>query len=372
MKKLPAIICVLVLPFVLSSCIRHWKDGGTVTYDFFVCKIISWNSLDGKQYTEIHFFPDSLFSLDTFDDREEKEFDALLESAKPDGQDEPYVELHSLDTYPSSGNKKYDAYVKRGKEVNYYLIRRMLNNEPTKFYIPDIATPLTDGDIAFMMLMDINCDDDGWEKKLFPSFVTEKEGYTARYLFDYLHASESNRLEVAQKLLEHYVEDKNGLLSSHFKYLSSRKFEDLQWIFEKAEPLIENEADKKIISDAINLVFQLSKLEEIDSGITWAYDAYSDGDATLKIIKCDGGFVKGAGSHIVNYDFYLRTKDRYVNIYLTDDDCNLVIDIGGGGDRNGPLYHAQGGDDGLDFEPNRFYEINTKSKLVKVRDFYWY
>ena len=74
----------------------------------------------------------------------------------------------------------------------------------------------------------------------------------------------------------------------------------------------------------------------------------------------------------MNYAFYLTTKDMYIHIFLTDDDCNLVVDIGGGGDRNGPLYNAQGGDDGLDFEPDRFYEINTKSKLVKVRDFYWY
>ena len=371
MKKLPAIICVLILPFILSSCIRHWKDGGTVTYDFFVCKVISWDTLEGKQYTETHFFPKSLLPLDAFTDREENEFDALLESAKPKGQDEPYVELHSLDTYPSSGNKKYDAYVKRGKEVNYYLIRRMLCNEPTKFYIPDIASPLTDGDIAFMMLTDINCDD-GWEEKLFPSFVTGKEGYTSRYLFDYLHASESNRLEVAQKLLEYYVEDKSGFLSTDFKYLFSRKFEDLQWIFEKAEPLIENKADREKLSDAINLVFQLSKLEKSAPDINWHYDTYTDGTSKLEILEGGGGSFKGAGSHIVNYAFYLETKDMNVDFFLTDDDCNLVIDIGGGGDRNGPLYNAQGGDDGLDFEPNRFYEINTKSKLVKVRDFYWY
>lgn len=57
----------------------------------------------------------------------------------------------------------------------------MLCNEPTKFYIPNIAVPLTDGDIAFMLLTDINCDGE-YEKKLFPSFVTEKEGYSARYL----------------------------------------------------------------------------------------------------------------------------------------------------------------------------------------------
>ncbi|MBR4004550.1 MAG: hypothetical protein IKI90_01750 [Treponema sp.] len=371
MKKVPALISVLVLPFILSSCIRHWKDGGTVTYDLLVCKIISWDTLAGKQYTEIHFFPKSLLSLDAFADREEKEFEALLESAKPKGQDEPYVELRSLDTYPSSGNKKYDAFVKRGKEVNYYLIRRMLNNKPTKFYIPDIAAPLTDGDIAFMMLTDINCDD-GWETKLFPSFVTGKEGYTSRYLFDYLHASESNRLEVAQKLLEHYVEDKNGYLGAGFEMKAALRYLDLLSTIENAKPLIENEADREKLSDAINLIFQLSKLEKSAPDVNWHYDTYTDGIAKLEVLEGSGGPHKGAGSHRVNYAFYLTTKDMYIHIFLTDDDCNLVVDIGGGGDRNGPLYNAQGGDDGLDFEPDRFYEINTKSKLVKVRDFYWY
>ncbi|MBP5451457.1 MAG: hypothetical protein J6Y16_04385 [Treponema sp.] len=371
MKKVPALISVVVLPFILSSCIRHWKDGGTVTYDLLVCKVISWDTLEGKQYTETHFFPKSLLPLDAFTDREENEFDALLESAKPKGQDEPYVELHSLDTYPSSGNKKYDACVKRGKEVNYYLIRRMLNNESTQFYIPDIATPLTDGDIAFMMLTDINCDD-GWEEKLFPSFVTEKEGYTSRYLFDYLHASESNRLEVAQKLLDYYVEDKNGYLGTGFEMKAALRYFDLLSTIENAKPLIENEADREKLSDAINLIFQLSKLEKSAPDVNWHYDTYTDGIAKLEVLEGSGGPHKGAGSHRVNYAFYLTTKDMYIHIFLTDDDCNLVIDIGGGGDRNGPLYHAQGGDELLDFEPNRFYEINTKSMLVKVRDFYWY
>ncbi len=147
-------------------------------------------------------------------------------------------------THILPAEKKYDAYVKHGKASNHYLIKRMLCNEPTKFYIPNIAVPLTDGDIAFMLLTDINCDGE-YEKKLFPSFVTEKEGYSARYLFDYLHASDSNCIYVAQKLLEHYVEDKDGNLSFDIEYLSCKKFEDLYRTFESAKPLIENEADKK-------------------------------------------------------------------------------------------------------------------------------
>lgn len=247
----------------------------------------------------------------------------------------------------------------------------MLCNEPTKFYIPNIAVPLTDGDIAFMLLTDINCDGE-YEKKLFPSFVTEKEGYSARYLFDYLHASDSNCIYVAQKLLEHYVEDKDGNLSFDIEYLSCKKFEDLYRTFESAKPLIENEADKKKLSDVIELVKRLSKTEKIDSEISWAYDAYTDGEAKLSIRDGHGGPFKGVGSHSVNTVFYLDISDSYINFFLTGDDFDLVVDIGGGGDRKGPMYTPQGGDEVLDFEPNRFYEISIKSKLVKVRDFYWY
>ena len=315
--------------------------------------------------------PLMLTSCTSSSSQEVKEFEELLKSAKPDGQDEPYQELHSLDTYPSSGNKKYDALVKRGKDINYYLIRRMLCNKPTKFYIPDIAAPLTDGDIAFMLLTDINCDD-GWEKKLFPSFVTNKERYSARYLFDYLHASESNRIYVAQKLLENYVEDKTGNLSSDLENLSNKKFDDLYRTFESAKSLIENETDKKKLSDAIELVKRLSKMEKTDSEIGWAYDTYTDGILKLQIREGHGGSFKGAGGHSVNTVFYLDTEDSNIDFFLTGDNYDLVVDIGGGGDRKGPLYNPQGGDEELDFEPNRFYEISTKSKTVKVRDFYWY
>ncbi len=85
-----------------------------------------------------------------------------------------------------------------------------------------------------------------------------------------------------------------------------------------------------------------------------------------------GGPFKGVGSHSVNTVFYLDISDSYINFFLTGDDFDLVVDIGGGGDRKGPMYNPQGGDEELDFEPNRFYEISIKSKLVKVRDFYWY
>ena len=379
MKKQMSLFAILIFSLLFSSCVMHYKDGGTTTCNFLIFKVINWNTLSGKRYSEIVFFPKSLYRLDYFDGREEKDFEKLLASAKPKNQDfsekpdspeESFVELHSLDSYPSSGNKLYDAYVRRGTKTNYYLIRRMICGEPTNFFIPDIASPLTDGDIAFMLLTDINCND-GWEKNLFPASVLEKEGYTARCLFDYLHASQSNRIDVARKLLEHYIDDETGYLHDGIDHLANRRFEDLRWIFSFAKKLIGNDADKEKLSRAVETIMRLSKLERSAQDFSSRYDLYTDGDASLEVVDGKGGMFKGAGSHKVDFGFYLHTADSHMNFFIADDGETLVVDIGGGGDTESEYYAAQGGYEDADYEPNRFYEITPETSSVKITDFYW-
>lgn len=333
MKKRITLITILIFSLLFSSCVAHYKDG-----------------------------------------REEKDFEKILASAgsvEPHSPEESFVELHSLDTYPSSGNKFYDAYVKRGTKTNYYLIRRMLFDEPTNFFIPDIATPLRDGDIAFMLLTDINCAEDGYEKNLFPSYVLEKEGYSAHYLFDYLHASESNRIEVARRLLEHYIDDETGHLHNYIERMSRKRFEELEQIFGRSKKLIENDADSQKLSDAIETIMRLSKLKKSDPDISWSYDLYTDGETRLEVVDGKGGRFKGAGSHTVDTGFYLHTADSHMNFFIADGGQSLVVDIGGGGDTESEYYMAQGGYDDVNYAPNRFYEINTKSGNVRIIDFYW-
>ena len=196
--------------FTLSSCVSFVKDGGTTVYNYGVYKRIEWNRLDGKHYTETHIFPASLFPLSYFDNREEKDFEKLLQSSCSEDISavNGYLPLCSLDTYPSSGNKNYDAIAKRGTKSNYYLIRRMICDEPIVFCIPNFVVLLTDGDIAFMLLTDINCTDE-WEKVLLPAEITEKHGYSAADLFGCLHESRENRIAVAKALLENYIDDEN-------------------------------------------------------------------------------------------------------------------------------------------------------------------
>jgi len=196
---------------LLSSCTSRIKDGGSVVNNLGFIKIIKWHSLSGKNYTESHIFPASLFPLDYYDMKEERDFDRLLKSARLQASEKTqgYAELRFPNMDKPSNNKFYDDYLKRGKKTNYYLLNRMLCDTPTMFFIQDIATPLTDGDIAFMLLYDINCHDkiENCGKKLFPAENFKQNNFTYRTLFDYLHASRENRLYVAKQMLENFIDD---------------------------------------------------------------------------------------------------------------------------------------------------------------------
>ena len=53
------IICLIPMPV-------YYKDGGTVTYTAIFYKIIKWNTLGGKQGTEIHVFPNNFHRLEYY------------------------------------------------------------------------------------------------------------------------------------------------------------------------------------------------------------------------------------------------------------------------------------------------------------------
>ena len=86
MKSKKLIITIaLVIPLLFGACTAcptYYKDGGTVEYNYIVLKVIDWNSLSGKDYVETLIFPKSLLPVDFLYDREEKDFEALLKSAK--------------------------------------------------------------------------------------------------------------------------------------------------------------------------------------------------------------------------------------------------------------------------------------------------
>lgn len=214
MKSKKLIITIaLVIPLLSGACTAcptYYKDGGTVEYNYIVLKVIKWDTLEGKNYTEAYVFPMSLLPVvDFFHDREEKDFEALLKSTK--AELEPLFEKRKSE-------KLYKKIVSRGERNNYFLLGAMLGDEPTAFCLPNTVCPLTSGDIAFLLLTDINCHDD-WQKRLFPSELTERADFSAALMFDYLHESRENRILVARSLLEHYI-DANENLKRYFEHLA--------------------------------------------------------------------------------------------------------------------------------------------------------
>lgn len=215
--SLGAQIFVLSVLLSCASCVTFVKDGGTVVYNSGAVKIIDWHTLEGKKYRETHIFPMSLFPLDHFNYREEKDFERLLKSAFPQVLTaiNGYLPLDSSCMNDQPKVKKcYNTILNYGMEVNYYLIQRMICDEPTMFCLPNIVCPLTDGDIAFMLLCDINCKDE-YEQRLFPAELISKPGYSAADMFSYLHESRENRIAVALRLLDEYIKDED--IRSYFR-----------------------------------------------------------------------------------------------------------------------------------------------------------
>lgn len=227
MKSKKLIITIaLVIPLLFGACTAcptYYKDGGTVEYNYIVLKVIKWDTLEGKNYTEAYVFPMSLLPVvDFLHDREEKDFEKLLSSAYPAILNEPYgLKLLFNSDFDSKSEKLYKKIVSRGKRNNYFLLGAMLGDEPTAFCLPNTVCPLTSGDIAFLLLTDINCHDD-WEKRLFPTELTERADFSAALMFDYLHESRENRILVARSLMEHYI-DANENLKRYFEHLAGKE-----------------------------------------------------------------------------------------------------------------------------------------------------
>jgi len=68
-KKTKVVLFAVIIALVLLFPIRdsYW-DGGTVTYTSLTYKIIKWNTLAGKNNTEIYFFPNNFKTLDKYYD----------------------------------------------------------------------------------------------------------------------------------------------------------------------------------------------------------------------------------------------------------------------------------------------------------------
>ena len=148
-------------------------------------------------------------------------------------------------------------------------------------------------------------------------------------------------------------------------------FDELRATFTAAKPLIENETDRLVLTAAMNNLVMLSETRPVESGVYGAKYEIKDthGFSSLRA-RFDKGMYKGACGHFVKAAFYLEGECGRIDFYLTEDESDLCIDIGGGGER-GANYKEQGGDELRDGNPDRFYEFNTKTGEAHFSDFYW-
>lgn len=149
-------------------------------------------------------------------------------------------------------------------------------------------------------------------------------------------------------------------------------FNSLDKVFADFKKQIKDKDDKEKLSAAVEKIQSLYKNKKQVESPMEKCDIYEDGDVNLRLSYSDGGAFKGAGGHSVKAVFYFRDGKSHINFFLCNDDCDLFIDIAGGGKReNVAGFGSLDSDYQPDYEPARFYEFSSKTKEIRTGDFYW-
>ena len=149
-------------------------------------------------------------------------------------------------------------------------------------------------------------------------------------------------------------------------------FNTLKKTFNNVKKLIADSNDREKLSAVVTKIQNLYKNKKQTDSPIYYYDVFEDGDVQLKLRYSDGGAFKGAFGHSVKSVFYFRDEKSQIEFFLCDDDCDLFIDIAGGGKRENVVgFGSLDSDYQPEQEPARFYELNSKTKTVRNGDFYW-
>ncbi len=110
--------------------------------------------------------------------------------------------LASVDMVSSSGNKYYDKMYKQGKIHNTFLLEKAYSDNITNYYIPNIVR-LTVGDVAIMLLIDINFKgtDAKW-KKIFvkKEMLTKYNQEGSKIWWNWIHEKRENRAWIISQI----------------------------------------------------------------------------------------------------------------------------------------------------------------------------
>ena len=149
-------------------------------------------------------------------------------------------------------------------------------------------------------------------------------------------------------------------------------FQKLKKTFSDFKNHIEDKDDKEKLSATVKKILKLYKNKKQIDSAREDYDEFEDGNVRLSLRHADGGAFKGAFGHSVKAVFYFRDGKSHINFFLCNDDCDLFINIAGGGKRENVIgFGSLDSDYQPEQEPARFYEFSSKTKKIRTSDFYW-
>lgn len=172
----------------------------------------------------------------------EKSANDLFESFVHKKLNEKYIVLKTADITPiESLDKDYRKIIENHSNTTL-LLEKAKSIKETKYCIPNLVCPMTEGDVAICMLLDMyKMSDDYFENVMYKNI--KREVHSAADFWHYIHVSEDNRNEIIKKitnwieiytssdLLFHWSEEE--IINHRFELISDTKIET--FVFHKAD-----------------------------------------------------------------------------------------------------------------------------------------
>lgn len=131
----------------------------------------------------------------------EKSVNDLFESFVQKKSNEKYIilktaDINSLETLDITYRKIIENYSNK-----ILLLEKAKSIKETKYCIPNLVCPMTEGDIAICMLVDMyKISDNYFENVMYKNI--KREAYNAADFWNYIHISEDNRNEIIKKIID--------------------------------------------------------------------------------------------------------------------------------------------------------------------------
>ena len=129
----------------------------------------------------------------------ERSANDLFESFVQKESNEKYIVLKTGDVNPIESLDETYRKIIENRSNTTLLLEKAKSVKETKYCIPNLVCPMTEGDVAICMLIDMyKMSDDYFEKVMYENI--KRELYSAADFWNYIHVSETNRNEVIKKI----------------------------------------------------------------------------------------------------------------------------------------------------------------------------